>query len=123
RPVAPRRRDGLPAGGVCPPPQVVGQPRAGPDEHAAAHRHPGVDGDVVLDLAAVAAPATRVHEHVLAEVAACTDHGTGTDLGVVPDPGTVADQRTVLDGGRLVDRCRDRGHGGRCYPGRWGPPL
>src|SRR6185437_12757084 len=81
----------------------VGKHARRPTEYVVFERHALVDRDVVLNLDVVPDPHAGHHHHVLAQVAALTDRGTGHDVGEVPDLRTPADLRTVVEIARFVD--------------------
>ncbi len=76
--------------------QVVREDGRRPDEHLIVQGDSGVDGDVVLDLAAVADAHPGVDEDVLADGAAGADHCARAHVRLVPDPAASADRRAGL---------------------------
>src|SRR5664279_4089761 len=82
---------------------VVGQDRAGADEHAVLDGHAVVDEGQVLDLDPVAQDHALVDEDVTADDAFGADPGTGPDLGAMPDAGAGTNRDVGLQVCRRVD--------------------
>ena len=66
-------------------------------------RHPVIDIDVVLQLAAIADPGSIIDEDVLAYIAIPADNGMLTDMSVRPYAGTRTNLRAAIHHGTLMD--------------------
>lgn len=85
-------------------PQIVREDGARANKDRVLQGHPVVDGDVVLDLAAVADLRLGIDEDVLSDGATGADFCSTSNMRLVPDIRALTNGCTVFDGGGGMDR-------------------